>query len=167
MHFFCEGHGFASVRGTVVLSRLFRKGKKTLFLFFFFFRERHGFASARGTVVLSREARACLFRKGKKHVFCFFFLSREARFCFRQRHGCAFARGTGLPPSEKGKNVFSVFFFFRERHGFAFARGTVVLSREARACLFRKGKKTVFPVRFFRPVFFVKKKFVKTYQHGI
>ena len=37
-----------------------------------------------------------------------------------------------------------LFCFFCERHGFASARGTVVISSEARACLFRKGKKRVF-----------------------
>ena len=39
---------------------------------------------------------------------------------------------------------FTVLLHLRERHGFASARGTVVLSRESRACLFRKGKKRVF-----------------------
>ena len=55
--FFRESHGFASARGTVVLSResqpcLLGNEKNTRFLFFSF-RESHGFASAGGTVVIS------------------------------------------------------------------------------------------------------------------
>ena len=44
-------------------------------------------------------------------------------------------------------------FFFRERRGFVSARCTVVLSREARACLFRKGKKTCSRFGFFARFF--------------
>ena len=126
---------------------------------FFYFRESHGFASARGTVVLSR-SHGHASRKGKKYMF-FVFFSRESQFCFRERYGCAFVKVTAVPLGNE-KNVFFVFslsresrFYFHERHGCDFARGTVVISREARACLFRKGKKTMLPVRFFHPVFFV------------
>ena len=74
-----------------------------------------------------------------------------------------------MPLSEREKNAFSVF-LFRKRHDFASARGTVVISSEARACLFRKGKKPVFPVQFFRQFFssgfFVKKSSSKLINMG-
>ena len=69
-----------------------------------------------------------------------------------------------MPFKNEKKRVFC-FFFFRESHDFAFARGTVVLSRESRACLFRKGKNHA-PGSVFSSVIFHEKKFVKTYQHG-
>ena len=72
-------------------------------------------------------------------------------------------------PLGNEKNVFSVFFSLHESHGFASTRGTVVFLREARACLFRKGK-TVLPVRFFHPVlfdlFFEKKSLSKSINMG-
>ena len=68
-------------------------------------------------------------------------LSRESRPCLSER--------------EK-QNAFSVFIFFRESHGFASTRGTVVISREARACLFRKGKNRA-PGLVFSSGFFAKK----------
>ena len=123
--FFHKRHDFASMRGTIVLSResrpcLSEREKNTRFCFFSF---------VRGTVVLSRESLLCL-SETEKNAFSVFFLSRELRFCFHERHGCDFARGTDVPLSERKKE-------------------------------------TVLLVRFFRPVFFVKKKFVKTYQYGI
>ena len=53
-----------------------------------------------------------------------------------------------------------LFFSFHESHGFASMRGTVVILREARACLFRKGKKPCARFGFFALFlsgFFVKK----------
>ena len=97
---FRESHGFASARGTVVLSRESRpclsKTKENTFSVFFSF--------TRVTVLLPREAWLCFreshgraSRKGKtKRVFYFFsfvrvtvLLPREARLCFRESHGRA------------------------------------------------------------------------------
>jgi hypothetical protein len=123
------------------------------------------FSFTRVMVLLARKGRLCFSeshdrasRKRKKTRFLFFFLSRESRFCFRERHGCAFARVTNVPPRKQKKNAFSLFF--------SSARGTVVISWEARACLFRKGKKPVLPVRFFRPVFSWKKNSSKPINKG-
>ena len=49
--------------------------------------------------------------------------------------------------------VFFVSFSFRERHGFASARGAVVVSREARVCLFRKVKSPCSLFGFFNRFF--------------
>ena len=67
--------------------------------------------------------------------------------------------------SGTGKNAFYVF-SFHESHGFASTRGTVVISREARACLFRKGEKNRAPGSFFRPFFFIKKSSSKPINMG-
>ena len=107
------------------------------------FHERHDFAFMRGTAVPVG--------KGKNTRFLVFFLSRESRFCFRERHGCAFTRVT-VVPLENGKDMFSVCFLPRESR-FASTRGTVVISREARACLFRKGKKPCSRFGFFARFF--------------
>ena len=82
-------HGFASARGTVVLSRETRpclsvSDRKTKHIFCFF-------PSARGTVLLPQEARLCLrekyvctsWKRKRKYVF----LPLEAWFWFRERHG--------------------------------------------------------------------------------
>ena len=101
----------------------------------------------------------------KKMHFLFFF-PREARFCFRERHGCAFARVTAVPLGNEKKTRFLFFFLpresrfcFHERHGSDFVRGTGMPLSER--------KKTRVPGLVFSSVFFVKKSFVKTYQHGI
>ena len=124
----------------------------------FCFRQRHGCAFARGTGVPLSEK--------EKNAFSVFFsfargtvlLPPEARLCFHERHGRAsFGKGK--------KRVFCFFlpresrFCFPERHGCDFAKGTGMPLSER--------KKNVLPVWFFHPFFFMKKKFVKTYQHGI
>ena len=154
---------------------------------FFFFRESHGFASARGTVLLLRESRPCLSK-------VMFLLLREARLCFREshgrasrerkknvilffsfrEHGFASARGTGVLSRESRpclfgneKNVFSFLFFLprgsrfylrEKRHVCDFVRGTGVPLSER--------EKPVLPVRFFRPIFFIKKNSSKPINMG-
>ena len=110
--FFRESHGFASARGTVVLSResrpcLSEREKQNAFSVFFSFAS-HGFASASGTVVLSRESQPCLLENEKKNVF--------SLFSFREWHGYDFVRGMGVFLSKRKKtcapgSVFSSGFF--------------------------------------------------------
>ena len=139
---FREKHGFAFARVTAV--PLGNEKKNTFSIFF---------PSARVMVLLPREARLCFreshgraSRKRKKTRFLFFFLSRESRFCFRERHGFASTRVTAVPLGNEKKRIFYFFFLPRESR-FCF--------HERHGCDFRKGKKTVLPVRCFRPVFFV------------